>query len=136
MLGVRIASSLGLVLVFLAAVPFLPYGHDVKVGLAIAAAGVGVAAIAGIPTAFFQLHVRLELAALVDIVAAVATVGLLLAVTRLDLGFYAVVATLPAAALVAGASPSPSRAASGASTCAAAGATRRRSSRARCRSGS
>ena len=104
MLGVRIASSLGLVLVFLAAVPFLPYGHDVKVGLAVAAAGVGVAAIAGIPTAFFQLHVRLELAALVDIVAAVATVGLLIVATRLDLGFYAVVATLPAAALVAGAS--------------------------------
>ena len=60
------------------------FNAGVKVGLAIGAAGVGVAAIAGIPTAFFQLHVRLELAALVDIVSAVATVGLLLAVTRLE----------------------------------------------------
>ena len=122
-------------LLFLAAVPFPPYGHDVKVGLAIAAAGVGVAAIAGIPTAFFQLHLRLELAALVDIVAAVVTVGPLLAVTRLDLGFYAVVATLPAAALVAGASAFALRAASGGSTSprlARRGAARQE----RCRSGS
>jgi O-antigen/teichoic acid export membrane protein len=99
MLAVRLAASAFLLVLFLALVPFLPYEHEVKVALAIGAAGVAVAAVAGFPAAFFQLHLRLDLAALVDLVGALVGVTLVACVVVFDLGFYALVATLPAGAL-------------------------------------
>ena len=102
MLAVRLASSAFLFCLFLALVPLLPYEHDVKVALAIAAGGVALGALAGFPAAFFQLHLRLDLAAVVDVVSALVGVGLVACVVAFDLGFYALVATLPAGALAAG----------------------------------
>jgi O-antigen/teichoic acid export membrane protein len=100
MLAVRLAGSAVLLALFLGLVPFLPYEHHVKVALATAAAGVVLGAVAGFPAAFFQLHLRLDLAALVDVAGALVGVALIGAVVTLDLGFYALVATLPVGALV------------------------------------
>ena len=91
LLWFRLAASAIVVLGSLALVPFLPYDHEVRVGLLIACAGVSLLSISSFATPFFQVSLRLDLVALIDCVTAVLSVSLIAAVTVLDLGFYALV---------------------------------------------
>jgi O-antigen/teichoic acid export membrane protein len=91
LLWFRIAASVGVFLVFLAVMPFLPYDHHVKVGLAIACLGVSFLSLGSFATPFFQVSLRLELVALLDCLVAVLMVASVAAVTMFDLGFYALV---------------------------------------------
>jgi O-antigen/teichoic acid export membrane protein len=91
LLWFRLAASGIVVLACLALVPFLPYDHEVRVGLLIACAGVSLLSIGSFATPFFQVSLRLDLVALMDCVTAVLSVSLVAAVTVLDLGFYALV---------------------------------------------
>lgn len=91
LLWFRLAASGVVVLGSLAVVPFLPYDHHVRVGILIACAGVSLLSIGSFVTPFFQLSLRLDLVALLDCVTAALTIGLVAAVTLLDLGFYALV---------------------------------------------
>lgn len=100
MLVFRLVGSAAVVGVALATVPFLPYDRDVRVGTAIAGLGVLLLSLSSFVVAFFQVELRLELVALMDVVTAVVTGALVVAVTQLDLGFYALVGVAPAAAVV------------------------------------
>lgn len=91
LLWFRLAASAVVVLGSLAVVPFLPYDHHVRVGILIACAGVSLLSIGSFATPFFQVSLRLDLVALLDCVTAALTIGLVAAVTLLDLGFYALV---------------------------------------------
>jgi O-antigen/teichoic acid export membrane protein len=100
MLAFRLAGS-GLVVALAgAAVPFLPYDRDVKVGLLVALGGVFTLSAASFATPFFQVALRLDLAALVDGATALASLAAIVVATQLDLGFLAVVAALPIAYFV------------------------------------
>jgi O-antigen/teichoic acid export membrane protein len=100
MLVFRLVGSFAVVGLALAAVPFLPYDRDVRVGTAIAGLGVLLLSLSSFVVAFFQVELRLELVALMDVVTAVVTGALVVAVTQLDLGFFALVGVAPAAAVV------------------------------------
>jgi O-antigen/teichoic acid export membrane protein len=92
LLWFRLAASVTVMLGFLAAMPFLPYEHHVRVGLVIAAAGVSLVSVGSFATPFFQVSLRLDLVALLDCVVALLTLALIASVTVFDLGFYALVA--------------------------------------------
>jgi O-antigen/teichoic acid export membrane protein len=99
LLAVRLAGSAAVFLAFITVVPFLPYAFEVKVGLAVAAAGVVLTSAGAFTTPFFQVNLRLEYVALLDVLTAVLTVGLVGAAVALDLGLYGVVAAFPLVAL-------------------------------------
>jgi O-antigen/teichoic acid export membrane protein len=100
MLVFRLVGSVAVVGMALAAVPFLPYDRDVRLGTAIAAIGVLLLSLSSFVVALFQVELRLELVAVMDGLTAVVTGALVVAVTQLDLGFYALVGVAPAAAAV------------------------------------
>jgi O-antigen/teichoic acid export membrane protein len=100
MLAFRLVGSSAVVGLALAAIPFLPYDREVRIGTAIAAVGVLLLSLSSFVVAFFQVELRLELVAVMDVVTALVTAALVVAVTQLDLGFYALVAVAPAAAVV------------------------------------
>jgi O-antigen/teichoic acid export membrane protein len=87
----RLAASAAVVLASLAVVPFLPYDFHVRAGLVIACVGVSLLSIGTFATPFFQVGLRLDLLALLDVGTAALNLGLVAAVTQLDLGFYALV---------------------------------------------
>jgi O-antigen/teichoic acid export membrane protein len=91
LLWFRLAASAVVVLGSVAVVPFLPYDHHVRVGILIACVGVSLLSLGTFATPFFQVSLRLDLAALLDCSTAALTIGLVAAVTLLDLGFYALV---------------------------------------------
>ena len=99
LLWLRLVGAVFVFVLFLPLVPFLPYSHEVKLGLVIAAAGVAVTVVGNFPAAFFQVNLRLEYVAILDAVSALLTVAGLAFVIALDLGFYAVVAVWPAVAV-------------------------------------
>jgi O-antigen/teichoic acid export membrane protein len=99
LLTLRLVGSLVLFALFLPLVWALPYAGHVKLGLVLAAAGVVAGAGGGIARAFFQVHLRLEYAALLDALAGLLSIGLVALVVSLDLGFLAVVGVSPAVAL-------------------------------------
>lgn len=84
----------------MAAVPFLPYASDVKVGFLIGLAGTFVLSLGRFPAAFFQVNLRLDLQAVLDIVYRVLSLGAVVAVVRLGLRFYAMVIGLGLAGLL------------------------------------
>lgn len=87
----RLGASAVIPLACLALVPFLPYDHEVRVGLVLAAVGVAFTSLGSFAAPFFQVNLRLDLLALLDCGTALLTVGGILLVTQLDLGFYALV---------------------------------------------
>jgi O-antigen/teichoic acid export membrane protein len=103
LLALRLLGSLVLFGLFLPVVPFMPYSHEVRTGLVVAAAGVVVTSCAGFPAAFFQVHLRLERLALLDALSAIVSVALAAIVVTLDLGLLALVAVIPAGAVLTGA---------------------------------
>jgi O-antigen/teichoic acid export membrane protein len=100
LLAVRLAGSAAVFGVFLTVLPFLPYAREVKVGLAVAAAGVVFTSAGAFTAPFFQVNLRLEYVAVLDALTAALTVALVAAAVALDLGFYGVVAAFPVVALV------------------------------------
>jgi O-antigen/teichoic acid export membrane protein len=100
LLWFRLAASAVVVIGFSALAPFLPYEHHVRVGLVIAAAGVSLLSLGSFATPFFQVSLRLDLAALLDGLVAVLMVALVATVTLLDLGVLALVAVHAAVGLV------------------------------------
>jgi O-antigen/teichoic acid export membrane protein len=97
MLAFRLAGSALVVLAATAVVPFLPYERDVKLGLLVALGGVFAFSAASFATPFFQVALRLDLAALVDVTTALVSLAVIVVATQLDLGFLAVVAAVPIA---------------------------------------
>ncbi|HEV3479802.1 MAG TPA: flippase [Gaiellaceae bacterium] len=91
MLWFRLAASAAVVLAVLAIAPFLPYEHHVRVGLVIASLGVSLFSAGSFAMPFFQVNLRLDFIALLDVLVAVLMVGLVAAVALFDLGFYALV---------------------------------------------
>jgi len=90
-------------LLFLAAIPAVPYGGEVRGALVIAAGGLFVMLLATVPGIIFQSAVRLELQAVVDLTGGVANLGLVVVVIALGGGLHAIVAAWVAAAALASA---------------------------------
>jgi O-antigen/teichoic acid export membrane protein len=80
--------------------PLLPYSHATKIGLALASAGLFFTVLAGFPGAFFQIHLRLGLQAVLDVAARALGLAAILVVRGFALGFYSLV-VLTAAGSVA-----------------------------------
>ena len=93
----RVAGSTGVVLLAAALLPLLPYDHDVKLGILLGLTGVLAQSLASMTGPFFQVALRMDLAAVIDVVTALVSLGVVVAATQLDLGFYAVVLSMPAA---------------------------------------
>jgi O-antigen/teichoic acid export membrane protein len=91
LLWIRLAASGVLLVVCLVLAPILPFDHEVRVGFVIACLGVSLVSVGSFATPFFQVNLRLDIVALLDLGTAVLTVGLVAAVTQFDLGFYALV---------------------------------------------
>lgn len=94
LLRFRLASAAGAVGLAVAAVPFLPYPSDVKVGLLIGLVGTFFVSVGRFPGAFFQVSLRMDLWAVLDVFYKLASLLLIVAVALLDLGFYALVSAI------------------------------------------
>jgi O-antigen/teichoic acid export membrane protein len=94
LLRFRLASAGGAVLLALAAVPFLPYPADVKVALVIGLIGTFFLSVGRFPNAFFQVHLRMDLLAALDVFHKALSLVLVGVVAALDLGFYALVTAI------------------------------------------
>jgi O-antigen/teichoic acid export membrane protein len=91
LLWIRLVASGAILAVCLVLVPVLPYDREVRVGFLIACLGVSLVSIGSFATPFFQVNLRLDIVALLDVCTAALTIALVAAVTQLDLGFYALV---------------------------------------------
>jgi O-antigen/teichoic acid export membrane protein len=100
LLWIRLAASGVLLVLCLAIAPFLPYDREVRVGFVIACLGVTLLSVGSFAVPFFQVNLRLDIVALLDACTAALTVGLMLTVTQLDLGFFALVGVNVALGLV------------------------------------
>jgi O-antigen/teichoic acid export membrane protein len=100
LLRFRLASAAGAVAVAVAAVPFLPYASDVKVALLIGLVGTFFISVGRFPNAFFQVNLRMDLLAVLDVLYKLASLLLVVAVAVLDLGLYVLVAALALAGFV------------------------------------
>ena len=78
-------------------VPFLPYTFEEKVGPLIATAGLLIGSVSLFPVPFFQVNMRLELAAVAEVFARAAALAALGLVVLLDLGFLPVLASIAVA---------------------------------------
>jgi O-antigen/teichoic acid export membrane protein len=96
----RLLSAAIVVGLALAATPFLPYASEVKLGLLIALAGAFFQSIGRFPHAFFQVSLRMDLSAFLEISYRLAILLLVIFVAGFDLGFYAMLAALSLAAFV------------------------------------
>lgn len=76
------------------AVPFLPYSGEERVGLLLATAGLLIGSVSLYPIPFFQVNMRLELAALAEVFARAVALAAIGVVVLLDLGFLPLVATI------------------------------------------
>jgi O-antigen/teichoic acid export membrane protein len=94
LLPFRLLSAAAFAVVTLAAIPFLPYSHQTRLGLAISVVGILFASIATFPNAFFQVNLRLELQAALDIFQKLLNLVVVGVVVVGDLGFYMLVALL------------------------------------------
>ncbi len=77
-----------------AIVPWLPYSTAEKQGLLIGTAGFLLGTVSLYPMPFFQVNLRLDLAAVVEVVGRAVALGALVVVVVLDLGFLAAVSTI------------------------------------------
>lgn len=94
LLFLRLLSAVGILALAALVVPFLPYETEVKQGLLLATAGVLLGTVSLFPVPFFQVHLRLELAALAEVFTRAVTLALVAGVVLLDLGFLPLVATI------------------------------------------
>jgi O-antigen/teichoic acid export membrane protein len=94
LLRFRLASAAGAIALAVAVIPFLPYPSEVKVGLLIGLVGTFFVSVGRFPSAFFQLHLRMDLLAVLDVFYKAVSLLLVVAVVVLDLGFYALVAAV------------------------------------------
>jgi O-antigen/teichoic acid export membrane protein len=100
--GLRLLVATTAAVVLVAISPLFPYSDRVESGLRIAAVGLFFLVLSGVPTIVFQTRIRLDLAALVDLVTAASTLALIVVVTEADLGFtWLIVASVIAAVLTA-----------------------------------
>ena len=96
-LFLRLISAAAVMVLSFAVVPFLPYSAAVREGLLIAIAGSLVGLVSVFPNAFFQVRLRLERAALIEVFLRLTALLLMVVVVVLDLGFLAFVACTAAA---------------------------------------
>jgi O-antigen/teichoic acid export membrane protein len=100
--GLRLLVATTAAVVLVAISPLFPYSDRVESALRIAAIGLFFLVLSGVPTMVFQARIRLDLAALVDLVTAASTLALIVLVTQADLGFTSlIVASVIAAVLTA-----------------------------------
>lgn len=100
--GLRLLVAATAAVVLVAISPLFPYSDRVESALRIAAIGLFFLVLSGVPTMVFQTRIRLDLAALVDLVTAASTFALIVLVTQADLGFTSlIVASVIAAVLTA-----------------------------------
>jgi O-antigen/teichoic acid export membrane protein len=93
----RLAGSAAVVVLAASLLPVLPYERDVKLGILLGLTGVFAQSLASLTGPFFQVSLRMDLAAVVDVATALISLSVIVAATQLDLGFFAVVASLPVA---------------------------------------
>lgn len=91
-LFLRLVSVTAVMALSFVIVPFLPYTAIVREGLLIAIAGSLVGLVAYLPNSFFQVHLRLERAALAEVIMRLTALSLMVVVVALDWGFLAFVA--------------------------------------------
>lgn len=94
LLSLRLATCAAILALAALAIPFLPYTTDERLGLLIATAGLLAGSVSLFPVPFFQVNMRLELAALSEVFTRAAALALLGVVVVLDLGFLPLVATI------------------------------------------
>ena len=100
LLGFRLVSAGGAVVAAAVAVPFLPYSSEVKVGLLIGLLGTFFYSVGRYANAFFQVNLRMDLLSAIDVFQRAASLLLIVVVAVLDLGFYALVASVSLASLI------------------------------------
>jgi O-antigen/teichoic acid export membrane protein len=93
----RLAGTAVVVVLAAALLLVLPYERDVKLGILLGLTGVFAQSLASLTGPFFQVALRMDLAAAADVATALVSLGVIVAATQLDLGFFAVVVSLPAA---------------------------------------
>jgi O-antigen/teichoic acid export membrane protein len=98
--GLRLLVATTATLVLVAISPLFPYSDRVESALRIAAIGLFFLVLSGVPTIVFQARIRLDLAALVDLVTAASTLALIVVVTEADLGFTSLILASVIAALL------------------------------------
>ncbi len=91
-LFLRMVSAAAIMALSFAIVPFLPYSTIVRQGLLIAIAGSMIGLVGIFPNSFFQVHLRLERAALAEVFMRLTALLLMVVVVALDWGFLSFVA--------------------------------------------
>lgn len=100
LLRFRLLSAAIVVAVGISVTPFLPYGREVRLGLLIALVGAFFQSVGRFPQAFFQVNLRMDLTAFLEIFYRLLIVGLVVLVAWLDFGFYGVIVALSFAGVV------------------------------------
>lgn len=90
-LTVKAAFSLAAALLLLAAVPLLPYSHELRIALALALVGLVLQVMSLVPSVLFQSRLRMDLQAAVDVSVATTNLGLVIVVLLVGGGLYALV---------------------------------------------
>ena len=96
----RLTTAAGAVCLAIALLPLLPYSHEVKVGLVIGFIGAFFLSVGRFPNAFFQVNLRMDLLAALDVFYKLVSLALVGTVVLLDLGFYALVTALTLAGFI------------------------------------
>lgn len=97
LLFLRLASAAVIMVLALGTIPLLPFPDRVRESLVLAVTGSLIGVVALFPTAFFQVHLRLGLAVVLDMVVRGLALALMVAVVVFDKGFIALVSTTPVA---------------------------------------
>lgn len=96
LLRFRVGSAAALALSTLLLLPVLPYSSETKLGLALSLVGVFFTTLASFPKAFFQVHLRLQRQASLDVLQRVLNLSAIAVVIALDGGLVALVSLMVA----------------------------------------
>ena len=96
----RLISAAAVIGLAVVVTPLLPYGTEIKLGLLVALIGAFFQSIGRFPQTFFQVNLRMDLAGILEIFYRLIIVLLVVLVAGLNLGFYAVLGALSAAAFI------------------------------------
>ncbi|QQS21015.1 MAG: flippase [Candidatus Moraniibacteriota bacterium] len=93
-LALRLGTSASVFLIALVFIPFLPYGSDLRLGIALAAASFLVASSSGILNGIFQKRLIMFQVAAIELTGKVLQLGIIILAVFFDWGFIAIVSAL------------------------------------------